>query len=139
MGPAEPHQGDAMTDRLVLDERHKGISKYRLSWYLADEGDIGGTLGPHYSTADLETAKNSEDREVAIACLAAGESPDCKRDHDGYYWDDKKTAASALRFVKHALKTDGGPPWPEWAIKAVAAGWRAPKGWRPQDHLNRIG
>lgn len=120
-----------MGDRIVIDERQAGIQKYRLSWYLADEGDIGGALGPDYSVADLKTAQNSEDREVVIACLAAGESPDCKRDHDGYYWDSRKVAQCALRLVKHALKTDGGPPWPEWATKAVAAGWHAPKGWKP--------
>lgn len=26
---------------------------------------------------------------------------------------------------------EGAKPWPEWAKQALAAGWRAPKGWTP--------
>ena len=105
---------------------------YRLAWYFEDEGDFGGVLGDgkKYTERDLEKAKG-EDRELVLAEITAQQTENVQRDDRGYFWESKKDALGALRACKAAIKNDTGAPWPEWAIKAQAAGWKAPKGWKP--------
>lgn len=105
---------------------------YRITWFLADDGDHGADLGDgdEYTDADLADALG-DDRPHIVACMAAAKSDGVERDRRGYFWESHRDAATALRACNIAIKNDGGPPWPEWATKAAAEGWKAPKGWKP--------
>lgn len=118
----------AFKDRLVIVERDY---RFRIGWYLADEGDIGAVLGEgrRYTARNLKAARGA-DREHILAELAAAKTSGVER-HAGFYWHTRADATAALRSINLALKMDGGAPWPEWAQKAHAAGWKAPKGWKP--------
>lgn len=115
-------------DKLVVVERHYA---YQIAWHLADEGDYGAFLGDGgYTKRDLKSA-TGDSREAIVAELAAKETEGVHRDNDGFRWDSSAAVRKALRSINLALKLDGGAPWPEWAKQAHAAGWKAPKGWRP--------
>jgi hypothetical protein len=123
-------------DRLVIDDSIGAATAsgdaYRIAWFLADEDDLGGTIGDgeDYSDAELANAATDE-RPHIIANQAAAKTDGLKRDGRGYYWETKRAATTALRAMNLAIKNDGGPPWPEWATKAAAEGWKPPKGWKP--------
>lgn len=47
-------------------------------------------------------------------------------------WYTRSGASKALAAAKAALTIHrSAKPWPEWAKQALAAGWKAPKGWKP--------
>lgn len=116
---------------LVVDDHESRNWKYRLTWYIPEDEDVGGSLGDmEYSESQLATS-TSEDRDCIVAYLAAKSTEGAHRDTMGLFWETEAKARAALRVVKAALKADGGPPMPEWALKAIAEGWKAPKGWRP--------
>ena len=54
-----------------------------------------------------------------------------QRDHSGFFWETKTAAQAALRVARAAISAGADRPIPDWAQKALEAGWRAPKGWRP--------
>jgi hypothetical protein len=118
-------------DKLVINEEW-GEDVLRIAWLLAEDGDIGATLGDgdRYTQADLNKA-TPDDRPHILACLTAAKDDGVEHDRRGFYWTTRAKATLALRMINLALKTDGGAPWPEWALKAKAEGWREPKGWRP--------
>lgn len=104
---------------------------YRISWYDAEEGDYGATLGEEtYTERQLAKAK-PEDWEHIAAVVTAGKSKGVQRDSYGYYWESRSDAAQALREIKVVLKLKSGKPWPDWAVKAKSAGWKPPKNWTP--------
>lgn len=115
---------------LVVNDHEARDWKYRLSWYFPDDDDIGGSVGDEEYTAEQLTDPEV-DRDCVVAYLAAKDTPDVARDCTGFYWETAAKANAALRVVKAALRSDGGAPMPDWAIKALAAGWKAPKGWKP--------
>lgn len=117
-------------DRLFVDDRDRHC--FRIAWYLAEDDDEGATLGEgdNYTTTDLAQAKG-EDRPHIVACITAAVTDGVAQDSRGYYWESRRAATTALRRISLAIKNDGGPPWPEWATKAAAEGWKAPKGWKP--------
>lgn len=105
--------------------------KLRLSWYLPQDDDIGGNLGEFIHTeADLLTA-SPEDIDEVIAYLTVAKMPNVESDFSGFYWETQKAAKAALSIVKAAIKAGVDRPLPEWAKQALAAGWKAPKGWKP--------
>jgi hypothetical protein len=111
----------------VIDDRH---GFYRICWYLAEEDDLGAELGEQeYTQASLDKAGPS-DRDHILASLTAKKTAGVERDRS-YYWESHAAATKALRLINVTLKADGGAPWPDWAIKAKAEGWKAPKGWKP--------
>ena len=103
---------------------------YRLAWYFEDEGDFGGIVGEELYTENALKNASADDREAIVAQLTAAKTEGVQRDAVGYFWESKKDALGALRACKTAMKNTE-TPWPEWAIKAQAAGWKAPKGWKP--------
>lgn len=116
---------------LIVDDNESCNHKYRLTWYFPEDSDLGGSLGDEkYTVADLETV-GSEDRDCVVAYLAAVKAPGVENDHAGLFWETGIKARVALRIVKEALKVDTGAPMPDWATKAIGAGWKAPKGWKP--------
>lgn len=121
-------------DRLFVDVDLENAC-YRIVWFLAETGEFGAIIGEgrgrHYTQRDLDRAKPDE-RPHIVACLTAGKSDGATRDRSGYRWEERRKAAAALRMINIAIKTDGGAPWPDWAIRAKAEGWKAPKGWKPR-------
>lgn len=49
-----------------------------------------------------------------------------------WVWESKASATIALRAAKAAVQSVVAKrPTPEWTKQAIAAGWKAPKGWKP--------
>lgn len=117
--------------KLVLFDTRRYDDRHRIGWDF--DGEEGGVLGDghkKFTASDLAKA-TSEDRDHILATMTAAACPGVERDNDGFYWTSRKAAAGALRVIKAAIKADGGAPWPAWTKEAIAAGWKAPKGWKP--------
>lgn len=128
--------------RLIV-EMHSDRSGYGIYWeYEVEPGewDIGGALGDALPLKELDDKTKDEDRSWVVSNLVASQESPSGRNRDGFYWDTESKARKALAKVKAAIKADAaaqkalkaGKPWPEWAVKAKAEGWRAPKGWMPK-------
>jgi len=116
---------------LVVDDREDRHSKYRLSWYLPEDQDFGGSVGDSvYTEADLKTAA-ADDVDCVVAYLTASKLDGVQKDYNGFFWESRSQAQAALRIVKAAIAAGVDRPIPDWAQKALAEGWRAPKGWKP--------
>ena len=114
---------------LIVNDSESNNWKYRLSWYLPDDGDIGGSVGDmSYTEIDL---KELDDVDVAIVYLAVAKLDGIQRDFSGFFWETQAAAQSALRIAKAAIAAGVDRPLPDWARQALAAGWKAPKGWKP--------
>ena len=114
--------------RLIIDEVDR--YEYAISWWFPDECETGGSLGDDvYTEAKLAKVK-PEDWDHVAATIAASKTEGVKRTTGRYTWETRGQATAALRAVKCVL-VSGGKPWPEWATKAAAEGWKAPKGWKP--------
>lgn len=116
---------------LVVDDREECHWKHRLSWYIPEDEDIGGSLGDEQYTEDDLTKVDASDVDCVVAYLAASKLDTVQRDHSGFYWETRSQAVAALRIVKAAIAAGVDRQMPDWAQKALAAGWKAPKGWRP--------
>lgn len=115
--------------QLVVDDNSDN-GRHRIAWYFPEDGDIGGNIGEKkYKETDLAKAK-PDDWDHVAASLAAEQTENVARDNYGLYWESYDDARRALRAIKLAVKSKS-KPWPEWAVKASAAGWKAPKGWKP--------
>lgn len=116
-------------DKLIIDSDRDG---YFIAWFISDVDDIGATLGEEtYTEAQLTKAK-SGDWEHIKATVVAGQTSGVERHgSNGYRWESLTAAKRALRAINAALKDKSGKTWPEWAVKAKAAGWTPPKGWTP--------
>ncbi len=118
-------------DKIVFDEMAYEKYRNKLIWFLPEDDDFGAVIGDDlYTEQELASAK-SDDRPHMIATITAGKTADVERDLNGYHWPTKAKAEAALRAINAALKNDTGAPMPDWAVKASAAGWKAPKGWKP--------
>ncbi len=113
-------------DRLIIDET-LGISRIFWEVYGDEYGwEMGAVVGEGRLTKN--PPKNLEDREVWLVNKAVATlKPD--RDETGFRFDSQTEVKAALRVAKAALKSN--KLWPDWAIKAKAAGWHSPKGWKP--------
>lgn len=115
---------------IVYDDR--GI--YRIGWYLPDDDDMGMSLGEDLSS--ISQCKDKEHKAATIALYQVANKlcnlEGMELDGFGFYWESKSKAQAALRLAKQAVKDLGSAtPMPEWAKQALAAGWKAPKGWKP--------
>ncbi len=111
--------------RLVLDEDRHGL--FRIHWYIPEDGDLGACLGDYLLPPQL-----CEDAEHRIATESAKALNTGELDTVGLYWYTRSGASKALAAAKAALTVHrSAKPWPEWAKQALAAGWKAPKGWQP--------
>lgn len=94
---------------------------FALAWFDAEDGE-GMRLGRDEIPGDLE---HTAACAAAKAC-AAGIG------NDGhYYWDTETAAKRARALCRAAAKHAHGFIMPDWACRALAAGWKAPKGWKP--------
>lgn len=96
-----------------------------ISWF-GDEGE-GATLGdghPH-------DPKSQDEHDIASRAAYDAATP-CEVAHSGYKWATTSEATKALRAANAALKVaQSKVSVPGWAQKALAAGWKMPKGWKP--------
>jgi hypothetical protein len=80
----------------------------------------------------LLSPTTGEDTEHRAATEGARALNTSELGADGLYWYTRSAASKALAAAKAALTVHrSAKPWPEWAKQALAAGWKAPKGWKP--------
>jgi hypothetical protein len=113
-----------MADRLIVYMVAGEHYQHRVCWEVdgADGREEGLCLGDACDDAGRNHRVASE--------AAATVTPDGK-DRTGFYWHREKDADTARKVANTAYKHPTNRPWPEWATTALAAGWRAPKGWNP--------
>lgn len=122
-----------MKDRLILSEYTNG-HQHRIAWFIVEHGEEGAVLGEdEYTEADLAkcVGRRVGEWEHVAATIAVSKIAGVQHDRRGYYWESRKDASSALRAARAAIKDRSAKPWPEWAVKASAEGWKPPKGWAP--------
>lgn len=110
--------------KLVLNDMHDRHF-IRISWFFPEEDDYGVNVGDDYPMGP--TADEIEMRAIhdAVKPLADG------KDDSGFRWESKTRAQRALTVAKAAQKAAHSTrPMEEWESKAIAAGWKPPKGWR---------
>lgn len=119
-----------------------------LAWY--EDGEEGAIIGQSIHVLDgvyahdwVKTCEPVDQsgrdyRAVEVAALEfAKQHPDAiifDRAMGGWNSDNaSKTVVMAfLRTCRAALRNaKRDVPWPAWAVEALAAGWKAPKGWKP--------
>lgn len=112
-----------MAAKLVIEEE-----RYTFRIYWAEDDDLGGHLCQDQTDGKGDPPKDRDDWEHWAASKAVRGLQTTQFDATGAYWESKKDAQAALRVAKEALKQDR--PLPDWAQKALEAGWVPPKGWR---------
>lgn len=126
-----------MSDNATLDvfDADRYGEEFYIAWVL--DGDEGGMLGQDvFVNEDLKTITPDDWDHVKASIVAAQtEGVERKRAQlahgECYVWPSKKLARQALRAIRSALKDRSSIPWPDWAVKAKAAGWTPPTGWSP--------
>lgn len=114
----------AKKDRLSIFETRDGYVYY-IGW-LCWEDDFGDEEGLRLG----EGSGSELDHHAAEQ--AVKDMKDGREGKNGpFFWLSRSGAAKALKVAKEAIK-NRERPLPEWAIKAIAAGWKAPKGWQPE-------
>lgn len=129
-----------------------GIFQDRYEYHVAweDDGDEGAWIGQDANTsldslsAKLAMAKQKRDYddyeylavEIAARNWVSKLPSGLSNTGHGYEFETLTLAKQflvAMRPEMKAAKSEfaTGVPWPEWAKQAKAAGWKAPKGWKP--------
>lgn len=114
-------------DKLQVFEGNFG---FYVAWFLADECDGGARLGDGYSGRSRPPPENREDYECWLSERVAYEiAADAYVPGRGVYlWDSRTEASRVLRVINERLKQPRDLP--DWAKKALAEGWKPPKGWQ---------
>jgi hypothetical protein len=112
-----------------LDIYEEG-GRYGLAWF--DENCPGPRFGELGDIEDLsEPPADQYDREHWHAYQAALGVGDWELDRL-LSWNSERQAVEAKRAASAAVKLSASKrPLPDWAAQALAAGWKAPKSWRP--------
>jgi len=112
--------------KLQIEETYKG---YSIGW--TDGTDFGLMIGQDHGldTCDHDTVA------IQNALLDAGMVEGNRETGNIWVWDTLTAAKKALRLAKATFKAQmdarKNAPWPEWAVTAIANGWKAPRGWKP--------
>lgn len=74
--------------------------------------------------------------EIAAKKWVTADPDTVTMDIAGFSFESSSIAKRFFAAMKAAQKSarsdyDSDAPWPEWAKQARAAGWKAPKGWKP--------
>ena len=128
-----------MADKLAITTGRDVPYVIYWSVELDDYDDVGAVLGEEseadrvaYARRIKDSGEDGTDREYMVSVLAAMESPGVKHNGAVFYWETLREAQQALRFINLRLKVAKKEiPWPDWAIRAKAAGWTPPKNWKP--------
>lgn len=122
-----PRYKDRDGQYLAIEERGY---VYKIGWYDPAEAMFGLML------ANAQIA----DRDADDTNLASEVCKDyfdkysmyLPRVGSDYEFDDKRDAQACLRIINAKLHyAKKSKPIPDWAEKALAAGWSPPKGWEP--------
>ena len=117
--------------------------EYRLRWWLPEDDDYGAVVGeggrlPTKKCKTIEDIESYTAEAVAFRLLKAKPDSDVfGLDSQGFWWATKPAAASVLRQISSETQTaikfasESKEGWPEWAVTALNAGWKPPKGWKP--------
>jgi hypothetical protein len=114
-----------MADKLVVVEEK---FLYYIQWELDDGDDMGAYLCQDKEDGTGDPPKERDEWEQWAASRAVRGAEGVAFDFKGAYWESEKLARAALRVAKEALKQER--PLPDWAQKALEAGWKPPKGWK---------
>lgn len=126
-----------MTDSLEVTDHLDG-DRFRLQWWCSDDEDFGAVVGEGGKKPKPGEGGDIEWYTAEKFCWdLLSEHPDSDsfgRDMKGFWWISKGSAAAALAKIRSEIKAAKRRPtksWPDWAIKASAAGWKPPKNWKP--------
>jgi len=109
----------------------KHFDDYPIAWYFPDEGEFGAYIGECESPEEGEESDESKKARWEIMVADTAAKPfSCGKGPYGYSFESEKQAKLALIACNTAL-LNGGAPMPDWAVKATAAKWKPPKGWKP--------
>lgn len=112
-------------DKLVIDCDREWC--WRIYWFLAEEQELGACVGEGDEHLNEEAPTEKEHWEYWVSAKAVY-LLNPEQDFKGFYFESKPAAQKALNVAKQAMKQDR--PLPEWAQKALAEGWKPPKGWK---------
>lgn len=113
----------------------EGDDGYYLAWEFPE--DIGAEIGELYTMGGYQLPpepSGEKSFEDYITWLVEKTALECNPDwiDRRFNWETKTGGLRALRTIRAAIKTaTAGKPWPEWALQALAAGWKPPRGWKP--------
>lgn len=115
-----------MKDRLTIMEDHY---TFGLIWIV--DGEEGAEVGDCPISGRGPEPDDRSDWECWVAERIAAESGAATpRRCYGFRWETRSQATAVLRQIKEAWR-HRERPLPDWAKQALAAGWKAPKGWKP--------
>lgn len=101
---------------------------FRIGWEFEEDG-MGAVVGESWTRHDVDKSPptDREEWECWMAAKIASTSPGVQHSF-GFCWETSAEARAVLRQIKEAFKQDR--PLPDWAQKALAEGWKPPKGWK---------
>ena len=136
-----------MTEKLGVFQAHTRPFGYYVAWVLEDGdagGSFGGTANPDtsFQKAKEQALKDRHYNDFEDACLelyarsyAANNSAITVRESFALHFESQSQAKKLLTAMNAARKKIraefDGVEWPEWTKAALAAGWKAPMGWKP--------
>lgn len=113
---------------------------FRIQFYNADVDDMGAYFGdgtnkdgtwPEKADDDEFWNKGHNEAVRMVNSKGLGER-DRTGMGGGFKFQSRSAATAALGILKACHKqAESDKPWPAWAKEALAAGWKAPKGWTP--------
>lgn len=126
-------------DRIVIEGEP---GEYYLQWYIAEEHDLAAVIGDENATEELLAKQPSGsgnwdfvacELEARKAAKATGAYLKSLGMYSGcFLWERRSDAAAALKLIKAGVAArKANRPMPDWAVQALANGWKAPKGWTP--------
>jgi hypothetical protein len=129
-------------DTLVISQYARG--DVRIAWFLPSVEDEGATVGEISNQpipVDLDTLVGKDEEETtslretyavenAAHTYMKNNPSTTSKDALGYHWETETHARKALIVFKAALKMERTKvkPLADWEQKALAAGWKPPKG-----------
>ena len=124
-----------MASKLAIDSGRYG---FWIGWWDDEDDMMAGDLRlgevlPVSPKDSVEDQKGCEEHNF-ITDEVRKEVPPDYIDNEAFCWDTENRVKKALGVARRALKAFKShykKPWPEWALRAHAAGWRPPKGWKP--------
>lgn len=114
---------------LGIDEQD---GAYRIAWFIPEDGEFGAYVGDRDLSEEMGSGTDEDKKSMweVMTADAAAKPFSCGKNSYGYEFENEKQAKLALLAANTSLLT-GGAPMPEWATKAMAAGWKPPHGWKP--------
>lgn len=105
------------------------FSDYEFGIGWLEDGECDAHLGQSTDDGKGPAPKEREDWEWWIASKIMLEMGATRSDRrTAYVFDSRSAATAAMQRIK--LEFSQERPMPDWAKKALAEGWKAPKGWK---------